>query len=352
MATDRQKNHNYKVIALRDLVEYIDPAKAAKLPPTARDFKDPGPVVLATEEKPCGVVKPVKPEARSERNTPADRPKQKQPAPVGVVTPIDSSRPNVFTWRNAEGGNWSDASKWSNNLTSGSAPIAAGQSDYILNFNQRGSCAVKNDMNAGFLLNQLILGDGCGGMIVSGNGITFARNRAHGVPPAIIADKCQRVDINVPVNLQADFNVNTSPDRNPNCFISFNDVISGSGALILNSYGESNVAGINFHDVHFGILQINNTNTYSGGTLINGGKINVRKIDGLGTGPVTLDNFGTLSSDGVLANPLIINSGTLFHCALSGPIKLNGIASFIGNCDIAGGMSGPGAPVQPKGSLK
>jgi len=336
------KDNNYKVIALRDLAEYIDPVKAAKLPPTARDFKDTGPVVLATEEKPCGVVKPVKPEARSERKTPSDRPKQKQPAPVGVVTPIDSSRPNVFTWRNAEGGNWSDASKWSNNLTSGSAPIAAGQSDYILNFNQRGSCAVKNDMNAGFLLNQLILGDGCGGMIVSGNGITFARNRAHGVPPAIIAGKCQRVDINVPVNLQADFNVNTSPDRNPNCFISFNDVISGSGALILNSSGDSNVAGINFHDVHFGILQINNTNTYSGGTLINGGKINVRKIDGLGTGPVTLDNFGTLSSDGVLANPLIINSGTLFHCALSGPIKLNGIASFIGNCNIAGGMSGPG----------
>jgi autotransporter-associated beta strand protein len=136
--------------------------------------------------------------------------------------------------------------------------------------------------------------------------------------------------------------VNTSPDRDPNCFISFNDVISGSGALILNSSGDSNVAGINFHDVHFGILQINNTNTYSGGTLINGGKINVRKIDGLGTGPVTLDNFGTLSSDGALANPLIINSGTLFHCASSGPITLNGIASFIGNCDISGGMSGAG----------
>ena len=28
------KDHNYKVIGLRDLGEYIDPAKATKLPPT------------------------------------------------------------------------------------------------------------------------------------------------------------------------------------------------------------------------------------------------------------------------------------------------------------------------------
>ena len=37
------KDNHYKVIALRDLAEYIDPAKAAKLPPTANDVKDRGP---------------------------------------------------------------------------------------------------------------------------------------------------------------------------------------------------------------------------------------------------------------------------------------------------------------------
>ena len=93
----------------------------------------------------------------------------------------------------------------------------------------------------------------------------------------IRAGKCQRVDINVPVTLQDDLTVITSPDKDPNCFISFNGVISGPRALILNSSGDANVAGINFHDVHFGILQINNANTYSGGTFINGGKINVQE---------------------------------------------------------------------------
>ncbi len=336
------KDNNYKVIALRDLVEYIDPVKAAKLPPTARDFKDPGHVVLASEEKPCGVAPSVKPAAGSERRPPAEKPQQKLPAPAGAVVPIDSSKPNVFTWRNAEAGNWSDASKWSNNLASGSAPAIAGHSDYILNFNQRGSGDVKNDLSAGFLLNRLVLGDGCGGTTVSGNSLTFTRDRANGVAPVINGGKCGRVDIKVPVNLKDDLSVNTASDRDPNCFISFHEVISGPGALILNSYGEYEVPAINFHDVHFGILQINNTNTYGGGTIINGGKINVRKAEGLGTGPVTLDNFGTLSSDDVLANPLTINNGILFHCSLSGPVKLNGIAEFIGNCNISGGMSGAG----------
>jgi len=336
------KDNHYKVITLRDLAEYVDPVKAAKLPPTAADFKDPGPVVLATEEKPCGVVIPVKPEARSESQVPADKATVKLPTPVGVVTPIDKSRPNVFTWGKAEAGNWSDAPRWSNNLTNGSAPAVSGQSDYVLNFSQSGACAMKNDLKAGFVLNRVILGDSCGGMVLSGNGLTFAKNGAKGVAAAINAGKCSRVDINVPLTLQADLAVNTVSDKDPNCFISFNEVIAGSGSLFLNSFGDSNVAGINFHDMHFGILQINNSNTYTGGTLINGGKINVRKSDGLGTGPVTLDNFATLSSDAALANPLMINHGTLFHCALSGPVKLNGIAGFISDCDIAGTMSGPG----------
>jgi autotransporter-associated beta strand protein len=57
---------------------------------------------------------------------------------------------------------------------------------------------------------------------------------------------------------------------------------------------------------------------------------------------VTLDKFGTLSTDANLANPVVINQGALFHCSLSGPVTLNGIAGFISHCSIAGGMSGAG----------
>jgi autotransporter-associated beta strand protein len=259
---------------------------------------------------------------------------------VCTVTVVKSGKPNAFTWSKGAGGNWSDGAKGSDNLGSSSAPNAAGQSDYILDFHQTG--AVTNDLDAGFLLNQLGLGDGCGGMIVRGNGITFTKEIANNIPPVIHAGKCQRVDINVPINLLDDLTVNTSRDKDPNCFISFNGVISGPGALMLNSSGDPNVAGINFHDMHFGILQINRANTYRGGTFINGGKLNVKRADGLGTGAVTVDNFGALSCESTLANAVSIDQGTLFHCALSGPVKLNGIASFIGNCRISGGMSGAG----------
>ena len=240
-----------------------------------------------------------------------------------TVTVVKRERTNDFTWDKAAGGNWSDAAKWSDDSAREAAPVTAGQSDYILTFNRGGSCTPKNDLNAGFLLNQLVLGDRSGGLVVSGNGLTFTKADATNLSPVIHAGKCQRVDINVPINLQDDLTVSTAPDKDPNCFISFNEVISGPRALILNSPGDSDVADINFHDVHFGILQINNTNSYSGGTLINGGKINVRKTGGLGTGTVTIDRFGTLSADSNLDNPLVIKQGTLFHVTLSGPITLN-----------------------------
>lgn len=259
-----------------------------------------------------------------------------------TVTVIKSDKANSFTWNNAAGGNWSDAAKWAEDPARGAALVSAGQADYVLTFNQGGACTVKNDLSTGFLLNQLVLGDRSGGLIVSGNGLTFAKEMVNNIPPMIRAGKCQRVDINVPVSLQDDLSVITSPEKDPNCFISFNDVISGPHALILSSSGDSNVAGINFHDVHFGILQINNANTYSGGTRINGGKINVRKSGGLGTGTVTIDKYGTLSAQGNLANPLVLNQGTLFHCTLSGPVTLNGLANLIGNCTIHGSMSGDG----------
>ena len=63
------KDNHYKVIAMRDLAEYIDPAKAARLPPTAGEFKDTGSLVLAAEEKPCGAVPPGKRHPRQQKET-------------------------------------------------------------------------------------------------------------------------------------------------------------------------------------------------------------------------------------------------------------------------------------------
>ncbi len=58
------KDNHYKVIAMRDLAEYIDPVKAAKLPPTSRDYKPTGKELLASEEKPADKVELLAPPAK------------------------------------------------------------------------------------------------------------------------------------------------------------------------------------------------------------------------------------------------------------------------------------------------
>ena len=258
------------------------------------------------------------------------------------VRVIKNDKVKAFTWSKAEEGNWSDATRWSNDRFAGAVSPRTDQADTLLRFNQGGACTVRNDSKMNFYLNQLILSDRAGGLVLSGNGLTFTKEPFNNLLPMIHANQCQRVDINVPLTLFDDLTVWTSPDKDPNCFISFNEVIAGPRALVLSSAGEADVANINFHDVHFGILQLNAANTYSGGTVINGGKIGVRKATGLGTGPVTLDQFGTLSTESPITNAVNIHQGTLFHCALSGPVTLHGIARFIGDCHLSGELSGAG----------
>ena len=60
------KDNHYRVIALRDLAEFIDPAQAAKLPPTARDFKDLNPPAMIMDNKPY--VAPVISGSKAEQN--------------------------------------------------------------------------------------------------------------------------------------------------------------------------------------------------------------------------------------------------------------------------------------------
>lgn len=258
-----------------------------------------------------------------------------------IVAVVRSDRPFAYTWNAAGDGDWSEAARWSG----GAAPDVGGHSDCVLSFDQGGPGRVRNDLGEGFLLNHLVLGDRSAGVVLGGRGMTFVRGFARSVPPAIRLGHCRRVDIDMSVSLEDDLTVTTARDADPNAFLSFNGVISGPHKLILASAGDSNVAGINFHDVHYGILQLNNSNTYSGGTLVSGGKINVRKADGLGTGVVTLDNFGSLSTENTLANAVVVNDGILFHCSTSGPITLQGTAHCISTCTLSGNLTGAGGVV-------
>ena len=329
------KDNNYKCIAMRDLAEYIDPAKAAKLSPP-KEVKAEEPFLTNKDDKPCGVVvKAVKPNPEPEKKPePAKASLTKAPA----VKAIRSDKPNVFTWSKAEAGNWSDGAKWTNNLSNGSAPVAAGQPDYVLNIEQPGKYDVTQDLEEGFQLNQLNLRVGQGNALrLNGKGIKFTGAQASINQNSIFTE--DRIDL--PIHLAVDVAVNSFGFNHsrPAARLIIGGLISGTGGLIVNDGGP--------------VYITNSSNTYSGGTIINSGTLNMDswsngKPGTLGTGPVTLNEGASFSPcGGICTNPLILNGGTIEgNFTWNGPITLNGIAEIAGfNLNLnnlSGGISGPG----------
>ena len=329
------KDNHYKCIAMRDLAEYIDPAKAANLLPP-KGVKAEEPFLTNKDDKPFGVVvKAVKPNPEKEKHpAPAKAALTQAPA----VKAISSEKPNVFTWNKAEAGNWSDGSRWTNNLSNGSAPVATGQPDYVLNFEQAGKYEVSQDLEEGFQLNQLNLRVGQGNALkLNGKGLQFV-----GTTPSINQHAIFTDDrINLPIHLTSDVAVNAYGKNysRSSARLIIAGLISGTGGLIVNDGGP--------------LFITNSANTYSGGTIINSGTLNMDswsngKPGTLGTGPVTLNEGASFSPcGGICTNPLILNGGTIEgNFAWNGPITLNGVAEIAGfNLHLnklSGGISGPG----------
>src|SRR5439155_3899334 len=60
-----------------------------------------------------------------------------------------------------------------------------------------------------------------------------------------------------------------------------------------------------------GKLVLNNSNTYTGGTTINGGKLVVNNASGSGTGTGAMQvNAGTLGSTGIIAGAVTVGAGS------------------------------------------
>jgi len=323
------KDNNYKVIALRDLAEFIDPAKAAKLPPTSNDYKDAGPAVLASEAKPA--VAPNMPKPVANPLPPAAKAAEVAKPQVPVVKAINASQPNVFTWNKAEAGNWSDGSKWSNNLATGSAPIAAGQSDYVFNFEKPGNYAVANDLNENVSVNQLNFKGPS--VKIEGKSLVFTANGA-ATQPRISQSVQSEATLAVPVKLAGNLTVDVEP-RDGRVYMS--GLVSGTGSLIKNGDGWLRV------DYQ--------KNTFSGGTVINRGGIAMNVAnEGLGTGPITLNAGAFLGLEHINGTtPLILNGGTIhagngFGDSWSGVITLNGNTEMTSYADfvLSAAMSGPG----------
>jgi len=232
-------------------------------------------------------------------------------SPATVSISIWAGLPVSYTWKSATSGNWSVAGNW----TPG-APAAAGQPFYNLNFTPSGTYTVTQDLNNGFLLNQLNM---AGAVTLAGtNSLAFAANGT--LLPQFNQNSSNAVTVSAPVNLTA----MTSFGGTGGGTVTLSSLISGTGGLTKDSPGMLQLYGLS-------------PNTYSGGTVVNSGTLHLGAyIDGISpycvnpaaTGPVTL-NGGTIEFDNVAAaNALTVNGGTLYSpngwgATWSGPITLN-----------------------------
>jgi autotransporter-associated beta strand protein len=264
-------------------------------------------------------------------------------APTTVSIAILAGQPADFFWTTAASGNWSSATTWSNAAGATVLPATTGQAFYRMFFNKSGTYTATQDLNDGFLLNQLNV---AGTVTLAGtNRLAFAANGP--LLPQFNQNSANAVAIGPPVSLTA----TTTLGGTGGGAVTMTNLISGAGGLVKNSPGLLTIHGIS-------------ANTFTGGTVINSGTLHWGTITNgisppcnyaLGTGPVTL-NSGTLEFDRVTAtNALISNGGTIvsgngWGATWNGPITLNANTTidtewnmtFGGNVIGAGGFTKTG----------
>ena len=114
-----------------------------------------------------------------------------------------------------------------------------------------------------------------------------------------------------------------------------NNANAGQSISISNNIGES-IAGVRVQQLDSSMLTLSGINTYSGGTIISAGTLQVTNNSSVGSGAVTL-NGGTFLADG-LSNLAFSNNFTLNAPAFGSAIDTNGVT-----VTLSGVVSGTGA---------
>lgn len=164
--------------------------------------------------------------------------------------------PTRFTWTAAVDGLWSDATKWTDDLAAGSAPVAGGLADYVMEFGIEGSYTATQDQSAGFKLNLLRFGGS--EVTLDGNGLLFVTKDA--ALPSVEQNGAAAVEIDMPVSLQSDLAFGGSGEGT----VTISGAISGNGGLTKGGSG---------------ILVLAGSNSYRGGTTVSSGTLSLKSAN-------------------------------------------------------------------------
>ena len=235
-----------------------------------------------------------------------------------------------FTWTTGSGGNWSDSTKWVNDLANGIRPATFGLPYYTLNFNQ--AVTAVNDLSTNYLVNKLNFGNTV--TIPAGNSIRFTNNGA--ILPQINQNSGNQVTIGSPLNLTT----NTTLGGSGNGQVNISGNITGAGSLTKTSSGQ---------------LQLTGANTFTGGFNIAAGLVysttpqNDQSIGPAGAANVTVQSGATLQMErGNCTGTLTLNGGSYseqngFNGSWSGSVVLTADSFFPTSFNITVGAVVSGA---------
>ena len=286
---------------------------------------------------------------------------------VIAVLGTSAARANEVTWSGGAGGSWD----WSNTLNwaGGSAP--ATDSNSIIHFAGDGSTTSGNTWNnQGWWhsYNQIIFDSGASSFTIQGdtpkliaNGTTSAKivnNSSNGQTIKFSALSLEGGTQISAVSGDITFDSAINPIWIDSGSLGSSIVINGGGGhsvsfkcAIQNGSGGAAVSAI--------VLDANNTlklsgnNTYSGGTTLNNGVVEVQSNTAFGTGAVHVNSGSWLSiqESNTVSNAITLNGGTIgWHYTsgagvYSGPINLTAastvsLANYYGYGSVSGTISG------------
>jgi autotransporter-associated beta strand protein len=396
---DYLKDNNYRVIAMRDLAEYIDTEKAAKLPPTKDKLENPGPDLRVKDDKPFvprkrerrGYTFPVELTAPwtvkeiYRLNLPGSVHGAINGSTITLYVPestdVKALAPTFdlarFATANPPSGTVRDFSKPQTYTITAQDKSTR---DYIvqvvktavpMHFTWTSNNAGKFDDaaqwktnlgtvaapaaggNSDTILNFYTPGkyevtrEAAGDFVLSqlnfgSSALTLTSKgtlvfaKSSSYGSLPYMNSQNRAEVTIKAPLRLDADLTIDGLETDDTRVFLPGVISGAGALIKNGP----------HTVYVS----NGNNTYSGGTTINDGRLGVHP-QGLGSGPVTLNKSGTISFGGPpVMNPLTCNGGRISGGSeghWNGPVTLHGETKvdtydYLEFDNKAGGISGPG----------
>jgi len=400
---DYLKDNNYKVIAMRDLAQYIDTEKAAKLPPTQTKLANPGPELRVTDDKPfvprkrqlSGYIFPVELKApctfnyMRNFNLPGSVPYAINGSTITLYVPTSvdvKALAPTFDLAHAAtatpaSGTMRDFSKpqtyrvtaqdkstrdyivqvvktdvpmhftW----TSGKSGTFEDAAQWKSNVGTAAAPAANGNSDtilnfyAGgrFEVTREAAGDFTLNQLNFGSSCVTLTNKG-----ALVFVKSKsngalpymnsqsRAEVTIKAPLRLDADLTIDGRERDDTRVLLPGAISGSGALIKRGP----------HTLYI----THATNTYSGGTIIDEGRFSLHN-QGAGTGPIMLNKRGTISFDGPpVKNALTSNGGCISggrDARWIGPVVLNG-ETMVNTYESLefnnkeGGISGPGGMTQ------